>query len=353
MQEEITTRMGDGRMVKMSAAQVREDIATGTWDAADRGHIPELTGDEQEQLYEIIADKNRVVSVSHGEEVVLTDDVSYIRMNQDEGASGGLGIPLSPPLSMLVHERAFAQDSAVMGATGLTGKAEFNWKIVEIEQTNLLLTIPMLYVSGPNMLTFYKPVGRFDNPSDLLPLGKIDQAREVQEEAAAASIEDLVWLGKHLADAGIDCLNLDTVAAHGDTDFYVALKAVQKLKELAPQMAIEMGMASEFVMGMHGKITFNGKRLAGMYPHEQLKVAEEAGVDIFGPVVNVNRSRSFPWNISRVATFVKYTSSVSNIPIHPNVGVAVCGVPMCSVPPIDCVSRVAKTLAQIGKADGL
>ena len=112
-------------------------------------------------------------------------------------------------------------------------------------------------------------------------------------------------------------------------------------------------MASEFVLGMHGQINFNGKRLAGMYPHEQLKVAEEAGVDIFGPVVNVNRSKSFPWNISRAVTFIKYTSSVSKIPIHPNVGVAVCGVPMCSVPPIDCASRVSKALVQIGKADGL
>jgi len=353
MQKEIFTRMGDGQLIKMSSAQIKEDIASGTFDAADRGKIPELTSDDQEQLYEIIADENRVVSVRHGEEVVLTDDVSYIRLNQDEGASGGIGIPISPMLSMLVHERAFAQDSAVMGATGFTGKAEFNWKLQEIETTNLLLTVPMLYVSGPNLITFYKPEGRFDNPTDLLPQGKIKEARQVQEEAAEASIEDLVWLSRHLAEVGIDCLNLDTIAAHGDTDFFVALTAVQKLKKLVPEMAIEMGMASEFVMGMHGQITFNGKRLAGMYPHEQLKIAEEAGVDIFGPVINVNRSRSFPWNLSRVVTFIKYTSEVSNIPIHPNVGVAVCGVPMCSVPPIDCVSRVAKALAQIGKADGL
>jgi dimethylamine--corrinoid protein Co-methyltransferase len=118
-------------------------------------------------------------------------------------------------------------------------------------------------------------------------------------------------------------------------------------------MSIEMGMAAEFVMGMHGQITFNGQRLAGMYPHEQLKIAEAAGVDIFGPVVNNNSTKSFPWNISKVVTFVKHTSTVSNIPIHPNVGVGVCGVPMCPVPPVDCVSRVAKALVQIGKADGL
>jgi len=278
MQEEILTRMGDGQRVKMSATRVKEDIAAGTGDAADRGKIPELTSAEQEHLFEIVADDNRVVGVRPGEEVVLTDDVSYIRMNQDEGASGGLGIPMSPPISVLVHERAFAQDSAVLGATGLTGKAELNWKLQEIEATHLLLTVPMLYVSGPNLLSYYKPVGPYDNPSDLFPQGKIKEAREAQEAAAAASTEDLIWLGKQLASVGVDCLNLDTIGATGDADFYVALKAVQKLKEVVPEMSIEMGMAAEFVMGMHGQITFNGQRLAGMYPHEQLKIAEAAPV---------------------------------------------------------------------------
>jgi lysyl-tRNA synthetase class I len=36
---------------------------------------------------------------------------------------------------------------------------------------------------------------------------------------------------------------------------------------------------------VHGEIAYDGKRLAGMFPHQQLKVAETAGVDIFGPVV--------------------------------------------------------------------
>ena len=38
-----------------------------------------------------------------------------------------------------------------------------------------------------------------------------------------------------------------------------------------------MGMSSEFVLGMHGEIQFDGKPLAGMYPHEQVKVVEAAG----------------------------------------------------------------------------
>ena len=353
MQEEIQTRMGDGQWVRMSPTQVKEEIAAGTEDAADRGKIPGLTPAEKEHLFQIIADEDRVVSVRPGEEVVLTDDVSYIRMNQDEGASGGLGIPMSPPVAMLVHERAFAQDSAVMGATGSARKHGINWKMQEIETTQMLLTVPMLYVSGPALLTYYKPLGPYGNPADLLPQGKIQEAREAQEEAAAASAEEMVWLCKQVAEVGVDCLNMDTIGGGGDTDFYATLKGVQKLKKAAPETPIEMGMAGEFVLGMHGQITFEGHRLAGMYPHDQLKMAESAGVDIFGPVVNTNCSRSFPWNMSRVVTFIKHTSAVSNIPIHPNVGMGVCGVPMCPVPPVDSVSRVAKTLVEIGKADGL
>lgn len=91
----------------------------------------------------------------------------------------------------------------------------------------------------------------------------------------------------------------------------------------------------------------------GCDPLGQVKIAEAAGVDIFGPVINTNCSKSFPWNIARTVTFVKQTSAVSNIPIHPNAGMGVGGVPMYPVPPIDCVSRVAKAMVQIGKADGL
>jgi dimethylamine--corrinoid protein Co-methyltransferase len=211
----------------------------------------------------------------------------------------------------------------------------------------------MLYVSGPALRTYYQPLGPYGNPADLLPQGKIKEARQAQEEAAAAALEEMVWLGTQVASAGVDCLNMDTIGGGGDTDFYATLLAVQRLKKAAPHVAIEMGMAGEFVLGMHGQLTFEGKRLAGMYPQDQLKAAESAGVDVFGPVINTNCSRSFPWNISRVVTFVKHTSEVSNIPIHPNVGMGVCGVPMCPVPPVDSVSRVAKTLVELGKADGL
>ncbi len=75
--------------------------------------------------------------------------------------------------------------------------------------------------------------------------------------------------------------------------------------------------------------------------------------DIFGPAINVNSSESIPWNLARAVTFVKATVDVARIPVHPNVGMGVCGIPVFEVPPIDAVTRAAKSLVQIGKADGL
>jgi dimethylamine--corrinoid protein Co-methyltransferase len=64
-------------------------------------------------------------------------------------------------------------------------------------------------------------------------------------------------------------------------------------------------MAGEFVLGMHGEMTHNGRRLAGMYPHEQVKLVEEVGAHIFGAVINTQARKSFPWNLARSVTFSK------------------------------------------------
>jgi dimethylamine--corrinoid protein Co-methyltransferase len=359
MEKDILTRMGDGQRVKMSAAQIKEDLLAGTKDAADKGRIPELTSAELEQLFHIIADRNRVVSVEPGEEIVLTDDATVIRANADEGAGGGVGLPISRLLAILMHERAYAQDSAQMQVPAGSGghvaavKAKIDVDMQAYETASLLTTIPLFYEIAPSVLWYFRPHGPYDNPADLLPQGKIQEARDASEKAAERLTEDVVYIGKKMYSVGCDALNLDTSASGGDAEFYANLNIVSKLKKLAPHMPVEMGMSGEFIIGVHGQITFNGERLAGMFPHQQVKVAEAAGLDIFGPVVNVNCSKSFPWNLARAVTFVKQTVAESNIPVHVNAGMGVCGVPMYPTPPIDCVSRVAKAMVQLAKVDGL
>ena len=53
-------------------------------------------------------------------------------------------------------------------------------------------------------------------------------------------------------------------------------------------------MSAEFVLGFHGELDYKGHRLAGLWPHQQLKVVEQAGADIFGPVVNTKTSKRSP-----------------------------------------------------------
>lgn len=148
-------------------------------------------------------------------------------------------------------------------------------------------------------------------------------------------------------------MNIDTCGASGDADVLAGLKAIEEIKRRFPDFGIQMGMAGEFILGMHGKLEYDGVRLAGLYPHKQVKLAEKAGANIFGAVVNTNSNMSFPWNLSRTVTFVKACTEAATIPVHVNVGMGVGSVPMNEVPPVDAVSRADKALIEIGKADGL
>ncbi len=108
-----------------------------------------------------------------------------------------------------------------------------------------------------------------------------------------------------------------------------------------PELGIEVGMAGEFVLGMHGELTYDGVRLAGLWPKEQMRLAAKAGATIFGPAVTVNTGRSCAWNVARALTIVKPCSEASAIPIHMNVGMGVGAVPMSNYAPVDAVSRAS------------
>ncbi|MCF8068144.1 MAG: [dimethylamine--corrinoid protein] Co-methyltransferase [Desulfobacterales bacterium] len=355
MQNRIMTHMGDGERIYMSREEIAEEIARGTNDAAERAEIPALTQKEQDKLLEIFCEPGRIVSVSPGEEVVVSDDACSMSYYADQENSG-MGLPMCRPVSILNWERVACGDTCCMGHTDFSykpAKSIINYETNEYYTNSQSTTIPMFYGSQPNMGLYYRPDGPFDNPSELLPLGKIEEAKQAQLDAAGQLQDDLMFVAGELNKVGCEGMNFDTSGSAGDADMMASLKAVKEIKKVAPNMYIELGMASEFVLGMHGSVEFEGTRLAGLYPHQLVKLAEAAGVDIFGPTVNVNTSESTPWNLSRSVTMVKATAEVANIPIHPNVGMGVCGVPMYEVPPIGAVTRCSKALVQIGKADGL
>jgi len=347
--------MGDGERISMPIQEVKEELLKGTQDAAKKGGVPELSQEELQQVFEILCEPGRVVSVPPGNEVVVTDD-GCAKIFCMGSADGGAALPLSRQNSILAYERGFAADTVSLGHEDYSfkpTKAIIDYEMQTYYTTSLATTVPFFYGSQPNLGLYFRPDGPHPNPADLLPQGRIDEAKAAQEEAAEQLKEDMVYVGKKLAEVGCEGINFDTAGSAGDADFYATLTAVAELKEKSPLMSVEVGMSGEFVLGMHGGITFQGKRLAGMYPHEQAEAAAAAGADIFGPAVNVNTSRSIAWNLARAVTFVKHTAESSKVPVHPNVGMGVCGVPMCVETPIDCVTRASKALVLIGKADGL
>ncbi len=104
---------------------------------------------------------------------------------------------------------------------------------------------------------------------------------------------------------------------------------------------------------MHGQLEYDGKRLAGMWPVEQLKVVQKAGATMYGPVVNVNTGKSCAWNMARALAIVKPCMAIAEIPVHMNVGMGVGAVPMFVHPPGDAACRAAKACVDILRLDGL
>jgi dimethylamine--corrinoid protein Co-methyltransferase len=355
MKDAILTRMGDGERVSMSADEIKEDIQAGTRDAARRAEIPELNPQEMQQLFDIMAEPSRAVSVTPGQEVIVTDDGCSMSFYSGQDG-GGIGVPLSRLQAILTCERALAADTTSMGHSDYSFKPVkpiINFEMNEYYTASMMTTAPFLYGAQPNMGLYFQPDGPHENPADLLPRGKIKEAREAQEAAAEQLRADLVFVGQKLNGIGCEGLNFDTGGSAGDADFWAALQAVRDLKKAAPNMPVIMGGSGEFILGMHGEVEFNGKRLAGMYPHQQAEMAQSAGAGIYGVAIGTKTTESVAWNIARATTFVKKAVTAVNIPLHVNVGMGVGGVPMMEAPPIDSVTRTSKSLVQIGKADGL
>lgn len=345
----VTTRMGDGSFVEMTEADVRKDVEAGIADAVKKAKCPPLSEDDIDRLMEILCDRRKFVSVERGNELVLTYDSQPLKFTR-------LGIPVAMPQILQIYERALMADTLEMAYVHYSAKPvktilpEEQYAVAE----TLLTTIPaLLYGVMPNMPTYTKPDGPCENAAELMPRGRIQEAREAQMESAAMLQHDLQLLGKAMWTAGADGLDFDTTAAGGDAEFYACLQAIEQLRATYPAMNIEVGMSGEFVLGFHGEVQYKGERLAGMFPHDQCRMLAAAGANVAGAVVNTNTRKSFPWNLARALAMCKYAAEVSPIPVHANVGMGVGGVPMQMTPPIDCVSRASTAMAEIGRLDGL
>ena len=351
---QVITRMGDGSTTEMTPDDIRRDVVEGSEAAAGRAKIPALDDNEIDYLVDMFCCPSRVWGVERGHEAILSKDGGTNDLYSSQ-LSSGVSAPVGRETAVRLFERAFAYDSMEVGSFDYSAKP--TKIIVSVEQEHMEVLqhttiIPLFYGFMPNLGLYYRPDGPFDNPSDLLPRGKIEEARRTQEEALEACHDDIVWLSKKFTETGADAIDFDTTASTGDSEFLAVLRATETLSSTT-NMAVEIGMSAEMVLGFHGELEYKGTRLAGLWPHQQMKLVEEAGAAIFGPVVNNNTKKSCAWNVSRAVTFVRACTAEATIPIHPNVGLGVGGVPSCEVMPADIVSRACAAMIEVGKADGL
>jgi dimethylamine--corrinoid protein Co-methyltransferase len=340
----IPTRMGDGSLARMSRAEIEADILAGTEAGAKRAKLQPLAEDEVAHLLDIFASPARFSAVDIGDEVILTSDGIG---SQDAG---------SRITDLQNYEQTVCTDTVELYHHDYSYKPikpvlPFEQEIMR--QTQLLLTIPVHYGAMPDLGRYTVPDGPVPNWSQLLPLGCIDEARAAQEEALELAVDDIVYVAEGMYEAGADGINLDTAGAAGDADFLAALRAIERIRAQHPDWGIQIGMASEFVLGMHGELEYDGVRLAGLWPADQMRLAAKAGASVYGPAINVNTGKSVAWNVARACTIVKPCARESEIPVHMNGGMGVGGVPMHALPPVDGVSRASRACVDLLRLDGL
>lgn len=354
--QDYVTRMGDGRRVRLTKEQIMTDILEGMADGADAARVPELSQDEMDRIYEIVVDPNKTCSIEAGREVCLSKDAGAIKFNQDNGGSGN-AIPCMGRLEgLLVYERCLTFDSmelAWMDYSIKPVKAVINCETSNYEQMAMMTTLPLVMGAMPNMGLYYAPDGPHKNPADLMREFKMEESMASSEAAAEQLTQDIGYVCQEIDKVGCEGFNFDTVASAGDAEFVATLKGIENYRKSNPNAYIECGMSAENVLGIHGGMMYDGKIVAGMYPHEQVKLVEKAGANIFGSVVNTNTSKSFAWNAARSAVITKACVEAAKIPVHANMGMGVGGIPMCELPPTDITGRAAKILIEIANIDGI
>jgi Dimethylamine methyltransferase (Dimeth_PyL). len=342
--------MGDGEGVWMSKEQIREEVLAGMEDAVTKGKSKPMSSGDIDYLVEILTMPEKNVSVERGYEGITTYDAGTLKMAVRSG------IPIDSSTALLIHERVLCSDTMEICNTDYSYKQIKNIvseEAMAIERAQMNCIMPIFYGAMPNMGLYTKPDGPVDNWSELLPQGKVLEAMEAQEKAAELCTNDMVYICSIMAEAGACGIQFDTAGASGDADMLAALQASKILSQKYPDLSITIGMANEFTLGMHGRLKFEGEKLAGQYPAKQVKSVADAGAHSYGPVINTNSSRSFAWNLSRSLTYVQEATRVATIPVLPNVGMGVGGIPLTNTSPTDCTSRTSKAMLEIGKADGL
>ncbi len=344
MGQRIPTRLGDGSLVELTRAEIEADLVAGSEAAVKRAKVEPLPQDDLDHLLDIFMSTAKFSAVDYGDEVILSFD-----------GSGNADIS-SPVLEQVIYQNHHGADMIELWHHDYSYKAvrtvlPFQTQMLKDAQQQTI--VPLNYGAMPDLGRYSQPDGPAPNWSQLMPLGKIAEARAAQEEAMTHLEHDMWCVIEGMVGAGVDSIDFDTAGASGDADLLATLRVARRVRDTYPDIGVEIGQASELVLGMHGELEYEGTRLAGQWPLGQLRLCEAAGATIFGPAVNVNTTKSLAWNTARACALIKPVTAAATIPVHANAGMGVGGVPMTPYPPVDATSRASKALVDICKIDGL
>ena len=179
MASHVITRMGDGSTVEMTRDELRQEFIEGSEFAAKKAKIPPLTENEIDYLVDMFAAPTRIWGVERGHEVVMTKDGCVNALNSSRMSSGVVA-PVNREVGVRLFESMLGFDSMEISHNDYSVKPQRFLKALEKLHVELLqetTIFPLLYGFMPNLGLYFRPDGPFENPYDLMPHGKIKEAR--------------------------------------------------------------------------------------------------------------------------------------------------------------------------------
>ena len=309
-----------------------------------RAKVEPLGDDEIAHLVDIFASRARFSAVDIGDEVVLSSDGVG---SQDIGSrindlQNYEQTVCTDTVELYHHDYSFKPVKPVL---------PFEQEIMR--QAQLLLTVPCRYGAMPDLGRYTVPDGPVPNWSQLLPLGRIDEARAAQEEAVELAVDDIVYVAEGMYEAGADGINLDTAGAAGDADFLAALKAIERIRARYPRLG-HPDRHGQRVRARHARRARVRRRAARRAVAGRSDASGGQGRRLR---LRPGRQRQHR-QVGRLerGAHVHHRQAVhgaAEIPIHLNGGMGVGGVPMHSLPPVDAVSRASRACVDLLRLDGL
>ena len=236
MAHRIPTRLGDGSLAEMTPAEIEADLEAGVAAAVRRAKVEPLAADELAHLLDIFTSPSKFTAVDYGDEVVLSFDGA---------GNGDLGHPVT---EQLIYQNHHGADSLELWHLDYSYKAVrtvLSFQAQMMKDAQLQTVVPLNYGAMPDLGRYSKPDGPADNWSQLLPLGKIEEARRAQEEAVGLLEHDMLIVAETMIAAGADGLDFDTAGAAGDADLLATLRVVRQVRDRWPDIGVEVGQAGE------------------------------------------------------------------------------------------------------------